>query len=337
MKTILLAFGLVAVGLLFSAGFDDMYIRRVESQDPSQPVLVQNCDPGGKEPTWITVKVWTPNPFGESTHAFFYYKNFTTGGWVQIYDCSVLQYGKECQVHLPLYLGGMGDKTESLEVIRATMEKGSTRYEATMEISLNHVRTDKEKIVENKTATYRALYAEVGGYSFCDSAGTLCCKLKDDYESVAGLEARSEALQKECQVDAARILMENAINTLNAIKRDAPACSAALSGIANAEQTANQRNCNSGTVRAQIDALKAEVRNGDYELDLSALNSAIGSQCGGLGLPAGLGGSGPAGPGQDSGSQLPASGSGGQEKPFCPGMFVLMLLPLALVVFRWDF
>ena len=322
------------MGLLFSAEFEDIYIRRVQSQDPSQPVLVTNCDQGGKGPSQITVKVWTPNPFGESTHAFFYYRNFTTGGWVQVYDCTVSQYGKECQVFLPLYLGGMGDKTESLEVLRATMEKGATRYEATMEISINHVRTEKEKIVENKTAIYRALFAEVGAYNFCNSDESLCCRLRDDYESVAGLERRSEALQKECQVDAARIMLEDAINTLNGIKESAPACSAALAEIANAEQAANQRGCNSGGVRTQIDALKAEVRNGNYNASLAALNAAMASQC--------LGGAsvGEIEPGEvpASGSQPPVSGGAqqGGGKPICPGMFILFFLPLALMVRTWG-
>lgn len=337
MKIHSIVFGLLVLGLLFSAEFEDIYIRRVESQDGDQTILVQNCDPGGKEPTWVTVKVWTPNPFGESTHAFFYYRNYTTGGWVQIYDCTVLQYGKECQVFLPLYLGGMGDKTESLEVIKATMERGSTRYEATMEISLNHVRTEKEKIVDNKTATYNTLLAQAGAHSFCNPDRSLCCKLQDDYSSVTGLEARSEALQKECQVDAARILIESAINALKGINGNASACSAALAEIANAEQTADQRGCNSGSVRTQIDALKAEVRNGNYETSLVALNAAMASQC--------LGGAavGEIEPGEVpvSGSQPPVSGGAQQEtgngKPMCPGMFILFLLPLALVVCRWDF
>jgi len=344
MKIYSIVFGLLVLGLLFSAEFEDIYIRRVESQDGDQTILVTNCDQGGKEPTWVTVKVWTPNPFGESTHALFYYKNATTGGWTQIYDCTVLQYGKECIVFLPLYLGGMGDKTESLEVIRATMERGSTSYEADMEISFTHARTEKERIVDNKTAAYSTLLAEAGTHSFCNSDRSLCCKLQTDYSSVTGLENRSKALQKECQVDAARILIENAINTLRAINGNASACSAALAEVASAEQTATQRGCNSGSVRTQIDGLKAEIRNGNYALSLAALNSAMSSQClggasveevepGDVDTGTGAGGTDTGGTGTGSTD----TGSSGSSKPMCPGMFILFLLPFALMVYRWDF
>ena len=343
MKIYSIVFGLLALGLLFSAEFEDIYIRRVESQDGDQTILVANCDQGGKGPTWITVKVWTPNPFEESTHAFFYYKNFTTGGWVQIEDCTVLQFGKECQVFLPIYLGGRGDSTESLELIKATMEKGSTRYEATMEISVNHLRTAKEIIVENKTAVYLSLLPSAGAHSFCNSDRSLCCKLQEDYSSVTGLEAQSAALQKECRVDEARILIENAINTLNGINENAPACSAALAEVANAESTAIQRNCDSGGVRTQIDALKAEIRNGNYAPSLAALNSAMSSQCGGATVgevDPGDVDTGTGGTGTGTGSTgTGGTGTSGSEssKPMCPAGFVLFLLPLALVVYRWDF
>jgi len=343
MKIYSIVFGMLVLGLLFSAEFEDIYIRRIESQDGDQTILVQNCDPGGKEPTWITVKVWTPNPFEETTHAFFYYKNFTNDQWVQIEDCTVLQYGKECQVFLPIYLGGRGDRTESLELIRATMEQSPTRYEATMEISVNHQRTEKEKIVDNKTATYNTLLAEAGTNSFCNSGASLCCKLKDDYESVTGLEARSEALQKECQVDAARILIENAINTLNAINRDASACSAAIATVQGAESTATSRGCNSGAVRTQIDALKAQIREGTYTADVTALNSAMASQCGGATVPPSTGGTGTTGTGGTGTTGTGTGGTGGTgaggngSKPMCPGAFILFLLPLALMVYRWDF
>ncbi len=337
MKTYFVVFGLLALGLLFSAEFEDIYIRRVESQEPDQAVLVQNCDPGGKEPTWITVKVWTPNPFEESTHALFYYKNSTTGGWAQIEDCTVLQYGKECTVHLPIYLGGMGDKTEALELLRATMEKGSTRYEAEMEIYLNHMRTQKEIIIDNKTGTYLSLLEGVDPDRFCSSDGSLCCRLKDDYESVTGLEAQSEALQKECQVDAARILIENAINTLNDMDRDAAACSDAIATVQGAESTATGRGCNSGSVSAQIGALKTQIREGNYALDTSALSSAMASQCGGAAIPpVTTGGTGTAGTGGTGTGGTQATGGNGSSKPICPGMFILMLLPLALMVHRWD-
>jgi len=340
MKIYSVVFGLLVLGLLFSAEFEDIYIRRVESQDGDQTILVQNCDPGGKGPTQITVKVWTPNPFEESTHALFYYKNFTTNGWVQISDCTVLQFGKECQVFLPIYLGGRGDRTEALELIRATMEKGSIGYEANMEISVNHMRTEKEKIVDNKTVTYLSLLSSAGGHSFCNTDRSLCCKLQNDYASVTGLDNRSAALQKECRVDEARILIENAINTLNTINTDAPACSAALAEVAEAESTATQRNCNSGGVRTQIDALKTEIRNGNYGFSLAALNSAMSSQCGGASVgeiePGEVDtGTGGTGTGDTGGTQ--GTGSSGSSKPMCPAAFVLFLLPLALMVHKWDF
>ena len=344
-----LVIGVLLLGVLFSAAFEDIYIRSIESQPPTQSALVQNCDPGGKAPTYVTVKVWTPNPFNESTHALFFYKNFTTGGWVQIYDCSVLAFGKECQVHLPIYLGGMGEKTESLELMYASMQKGSTKYEATFTMSMNHLETDKEKITDNKTAVYSTLLAEAGSHSFCNSDRSLCCKLQNDYSSLTGLENRSAALQKECRVDEARIMIESAINNLTAINNDASSCSSALAQIAEAESTATTRGCDSGTVSSAIDALKTGVRGGNYDLSLASLNSAMSSQCGGATVnETGTGGTGTAGNGTEgTGGGTGTEGTGGTQgtgsssgtsKPICPGMFILFLLPLALMVYpKWDF
>ena len=217
------------------------------------------------------------------------------------------------------------------------MEKGSTKYEAALNMTVNHLRTDKEKIVENKTATYLSLLSTAGQHSFCNSDRSLCCKLQSDYASLAGLNNRSAALLKECKVDDARIMMENAVNGLTAINDNASACAASLSEIATAESTATSRGCDSGAVSTQIDALKSQVRNGNYALDLSALNSAMSSQCGGTSVqavqPGDVGNGIPAGTGGTQGT----AGTG-KSKPFCPGMFILFLLPLALMVYsKWDF
>lgn len=336
MRTYPLLFGLALLGILFSAEFEDIYIRSVNSFNPDQTVMVTNCDVQGDKPTYLSVKVWVPNPFGETTKSYIYYKNSTTGGWVQFAECNVLQYGKECQVFLPVYLGGKGGRTESLELMKVTMSRGSTTYEATFEFSLEHLETDKEKIVTNKTALYRTLLAEAGRHSFCNADRSLCCKLQGDYSSLLGLDNRSAALLKECRVDEARMLIEDAINQLRAIDANASLCSAALAEIADAEGTANSRGCNTGAVRSAIDSLKSEVRNGNYNPSLSALNSALSSQCFGATVEEVEPGEVPV-----SGSQLPASGGGereaGNRKPICPGMFILLLIPLVMAVHRWDF
>ncbi|HNT60733.1 MAG TPA: hypothetical protein PKJ97_02020 [Candidatus Bilamarchaeaceae archaeon] len=324
---------LVVCGLAFCEAWE-IYIREVDSQDPTRAVLVQNCESGGKGPSYVTVDVWTPNPFGERTDAYFYYKNATTGDWVQFFECGVLQYGKECNVRLPLYLGGTGERTETLELIKATMSRGSTRYEAEMSFPLNHVKTTKETIVENKTAEYRRELSDAQALSFCSADGTLCCKLKEDLSALGGLDNRSAALLKECRVDDARLLLEGAINDLRSIKDSSSHCSAAIAEITNAESLANSRGCNSSAVRTQIDALKARVRDGNYETSLAALNSAMSSQCLGAQVQDVAPGDAPPA-GTPAGSQPPSTQPGGSDKPMCPSMLVLLaLLPFA--VFRWG-
>ncbi|MEW5996287.1 MAG: hypothetical protein AB1657_01695 [Candidatus Micrarchaeota archaeon] len=334
MKARSLVFGLLVLGLLFSAEFEDIYIRSINSFNPDETVMITNCDVQGDKPTYITVKTWVSNPFGETAPATFYYWNFSTGNWMNLSTCNVLQYGKECQVFLPAYLGGMGTETESLELMRVTMSRGSTTYEAVFEFSIEHLETDKEKIVANKTATYLSLLAQAGSHSFCNAGRSLCCKLQTDYSSLTGLDNRSAALLKECRVDEARMLIENAINQLRAIEGNASSCSAALAEIADAEDTANGRGCNTGAVRTQIDALKNEVRNGNYDPSLSALNSALSSQCFGATVEE-------VEPGEAPVPGSPVSGGGEQEtgngKPICPGLFILLIIPLIAVVHhKWG-
>jgi hypothetical protein len=298
---------LVLLGVSFCPTLDDSYVRQVNSQSPEEAILVSNCDPGGKGPTYVSVKVWVPNPFEETATAKLYYKNFTTDDWVLGEDYNVLQYGKECEIFLPLYFGGMGDDTEELEVLRVELTKGSTTYEAEFEIEFEHLRTTKETIVENKTALYLSTLESVGERSFCNSGRSLCCKLQEEYDNLTGLDAQVPGLLKECRVDDARILMEEAVNHLRDIENSASSCSAALAEIATAEATATQRGCNTGAVRTQIDALKSQVRGGTYELSLSALNSAMASQCGGASVT------------QVQPSDVPATTTGAEEEwsPSC--------------------
>lgn len=327
---------LVLLGVSFCPALDDSYVRRVASQSPEEAILVSNCDAGGKGPTYVSVKVWVPNPFEETATAKLYYKNFTSDRWVLGEEYNVLQYGKECEIFLPLYFGGMGDDTEELEVLRVELTKGSTTYEAEYDIEFEHVRTTKEIIVENKTALYLSTLDDVGELSFCNSDRSLCCKLDDEYDSLTGLDAQVPDMLAECRVDDARILMEEAVNDLRDIENSATACSAALATIANSEATANQRGCNTGGVRTQIDALKSQVRGGTYDLSLSALNSAMASQCGGASVsevqPSDLP---PAGTGAEDEWTPPTTGNG-DEKPCCPSMFILLLALLSLWVHAWD-
>ncbi len=327
---------LVLLGVSFCPTLDDAHIRRVNGEYPEEAILVSNCDAGGKGPTHASVKVWVPNPFEETATARLYYKNFTTDDWVLGEEYNVLQYGKECEIFLPLYFGGMGDDTEELEVLRVELTKGSTTYEAEFEIEFEHLRTNKEIIVENKTALYLSTLDDVGEHSFCNSDRSLCCKLDEEYDALTGLDAQVPSLLAECQVDDARILMEEAVNDLRDIDSSASACSAALAEIATAEATANQGGCNSGAVRTQIDALKSEVRNGNYELSLSALNSAMASQCGGASVQEVEPGDVPTtGTGAEDDWVPPAAGNG-DEKPCCPSMFMLLLALLSLWVHAWD-
>ncbi|MFA5411867.1 MAG: hypothetical protein WC350_00775 [Candidatus Micrarchaeia archaeon] len=333
MKALILALLLVS-GFVFSEDFEPQ-LNTINSQAVSTDVIVHNCDIGGDGPEYITFGIWVPNPFGERTTAYFYYKNFTNNEWVQSGECIVLEFGKNCNMRIPAYLGGRGEAVESLEITKVTMTDGSTTHEATFEVPLNHFPIAKELIVANKTVVFREELASAQEHSLC--SGSTCCKLKADRDSVSGVEEESEALMKECRVDDARLLVEGAINTLVDVNNDAPACAAALAEINSAETLADSRMCNSGNVATQIAALKTAVSGGNYGLSLDALNSAMSVQCMGAQVE------------DVEAGDVPTDGAGGTstpggntgtsgQKPLCPSIFVLAaILPLALMVYRWDY
>lgn len=332
MKALLLALLLVS-GLIFSADFEPE-LNTINSQPVASNVLVHNCDAGGDGPEYITLGVWVPNPFEERTTAYFYYKNFSNGQWVQNAECIVLEFGKTCSVRIPIYLGGKGEAVESLEITKVKMTQGATTHEAIFEVSLNHFPTAKELIVANKTEVFLEELPSVQALSLC--SGATCCKLKDDRDSISTVEADSLRMLEDCQVDSARMLVEGAINAITDINDNAPACSAALAEINSAESLANSRACNSGNVATQIAALKAAVRGGNYEPSLDALNSAMSVQCLGAQVEDVAPGDVPTtGTGDDAGTGT--SGTNG-SKPMCPSAFVLAaILPLSLLVYRWDY
>ncbi|MDD2655460.1 MAG: hypothetical protein PHQ80_02210 [Candidatus ainarchaeum sp.] len=338
MKAVLLALLLVS-GFVFSAELE-VELSTIDSQPVSSNVLVHNCDSGGNGPEHITMGIWVENPFGERTTAYFYFRNFTNDQWVQAAECPVLEFGKTCNVRIPVYLGGRGEGVDSFEIARVTMTRGSTTYEAVFDVPLNHFPTAKELIVENKTEVFLDEYADVQPLSLCSSDGSTCCKLKADRDSLVGVEAESEALLKECRVDGARMLVEGAINTVRSINGNASACTAALSEIKSAEDLANSRACNSGNVATQIAALKTAVRGGNYGMSLDALNSAMSAQClGGAQVENVEPGDVPTTTGGEAGTGTPGAGTSGTgSKPMCPSAFVLAaLLPLAMMVHKWDF
>jgi hypothetical protein len=339
MKAVLLALLLVS-GFVFSEDFEPE-LSTINSQAVSTDVIVHNCDAGGDGPEYVTLGIWVNNPFGERTIAYFYYKNFTSGEWALVdTECPVLEFGKTCNVRIPIYLGGRGEEVESLEIAKVTMAQGATTYEAIFEVPLNHFPTAKELIVANKTEVFLEEYASVQPLSLCGPGGSTCCKLKADRDSLIGIEGESAALLTDCQVDGARMLVEGAINTVRSINEDAPACTAALAEIKNAEDLANSRVCNSGNVATQIAALKTAVRGGNYEPSLAALNSAMSSQCLGAQVEDVEAGEVPVTVDTGTGTDSPGAGNTGTNgsKPFCPSTFVLAaLLPLALVVYRWDY
>lgn len=334
MKAVLLALLLVS-GFVFSADFE-AELNTINSQPASSDVIVHNCDAGGDGPEYITLGIWISNPFEERTTAYFYYKNFTNNEWVQSGECIVLEFGKNCNMRIPAYLGGRGEEVESLEITKVTMSSGATTHEAVFEVPLNHFPTAKEIIVANKTVVFREELASAQELSLC--SGSTCCKLKEDRDSVSGVEAESAALLKECRVDDARLLVEGAINTLVAVNGNASACAAALAEINSAESLANSRACNSGNVATQITALKTAVHGGNYGLSLDALNSAMSVQCLGAQVEDVAPGDVPTtGTGNESGTGT-GSNAGTGSKPLCPSAFVLAaILPLALMVYRWDF
>lgn len=327
MKAVLLALLLVS-GFVFSPDFE-VELSTINSQAVSSNVLVHNCDAGGDAPEYITMGVWVSNPFGERTTAYFYYKNFTNNQWMQSGECAVLEFGKTCNMRIPIYLGGRGEGVESLEIAKVTMTRGSTTHEAVFEVPLNHFPTAKELIVANKTEVFREDLASAQELSLC--SGTTCCKLKADLDALSTVEADSSNMLKECRVDGARMLVEGAINTLADINTQAPACAAALAEINSAESLANSRACNSGNVATQIAALKAAVRGGNYEPSLDALNSAMSVQCLGAQVEDVAPGEVPTS--TDAGTGNGTGNAGNGSKPLCPAAFVLAaLLPLALMV-----
>lgn len=336
MKALLLALLLVS-GFVFSEGFEDVEVTRINSQAVSSNVIVHNCDDDGDSPEHISMDIWVPNPFGERTIAYFYYKNFTSGQWALVdTECPVLEFGKTCNVRMPIYLGGQGEGVDTFEIAKVSMTQGSTTHEATFEVPLSHYPTAKELIVDNKTEVFQEEYASAQALSFC--SGATCCKLDADLDSLSGVEEDSSNLLKECRVDDARMLVEGAINTLADINTNAPACSAALAEISSAEALANSRACNSGNVATQITALKTAVHNGNYGLSLDALNSAMSVQCLGAQVEDVEPGEVPTtGTGTDAGTGTGGTGSTGGSKPLCPSAFVLAaILPLALMVSKWD-
>jgi len=336
MKALLLALLLVS-GFVFSDDFE-VQVNTINSQPVSSNVLVHNCDAQGDAPEHISMGVWVSNPFGERTTAYFYYKNFTNSQWVQAAECIVLEFGKTCDVRIPLYLGGRGEGVETLEIAKVTMAKGSTTHEAVFEVPLNHFPTAKELVVANKTEVFRAELASAQALSLC--SGTTCCKLKDDLDALSTVEADSSNMLKECKVDGARMLVEGSINTLADINTQAPACASALAEISSAESLADSRACNSGGVATQIAALKAAVGGGNYEPGLDALNSAMSVQCLGAQVEDVAPGDVPT-TGNDAGTGTNGTeGSAGTNgsKPLCPVAFVLAaILPLAFMVSKWDF
>jgi hypothetical protein len=305
----------------------------------NESISVSNCKSSGGAQV-LDVGVWVPNPLEETATAYIYCKNFSSGEWVQAAEYTIFQYGKECHVDLALNLGGQGSGTEEFEAIKVTMSEGSTTYEGILEMEVEHSPGTSELAVANKSSRYHSLYEAIGGYSFCNSDSTLCCKLKEDYEAMEGKGEEADALLAECKISQARTLLDDALADLEQMETDAPKCAAALLEIEDAIDTATSEGCYSGAVRMQIDYLKADIQEGEYDLDLSPLNSAMDVSCGGASVAE-------VDPGEvefqppeeDDSPPAAAESTNGDSKPLCPSACASIFILFALFirsVSQWE-